>query len=406
MREIKTIFGKEMARIFKDKKMIFSVFFLPVFSMIGMMVLMNYLANNMNEDIQNHQTIVYMENESAGFRTYIDEQDFHMTIEHIHTPEERQKAEDAIRDGDGDLLIVFPEKFDEMIADYESGDAVPQVKTFFNPSEDYSYDAQSTLEIMLESYRHMMLENRFGNLEPIEVFTINADNEQMVIQDDQKASGKMLGSFLPYFVTLLLFAGAMGLGVDMIAGEKERGTMASLLMTPIKRSSVALGKVFALMSLSGLSAAVSIVSMGVCLPLMFRMGSAQMEQAEGLGISITLAQGMMLGGLLIAISFLYSTIIALISVFAKDVKEATSYITPVYMLVMALGFMTMFQTGSTADIVFFVPIYNTAVVLGGILSQEVAAYQYAITFGMTMGISLGLIALIVRAFKSEKVMSK
>ena len=52
---------------------------------------------------------------------------------------------------------------------------------------------------------------------------------------------------LPYFITILLFAGAMGLGVDMITGEKERGTMASLLVTPVKRSSIVLGKVFALM---------------------------------------------------------------------------------------------------------------------------------------------------------------
>ena len=80
---------------------------------------------------------------------------------------------------------------------------------------------------------------------------MNSDNPDMVIQDEQKAGGKALGMMLPYFVTILLFAGAMGLGTDMVAGEKERGTMASMLVAPIKRSSIVLGKVFALMIISG-----------------------------------------------------------------------------------------------------------------------------------------------------------
>jgi hypothetical protein len=400
MREIKTIFGKEMARIFREKKMVFSVFFLPVISMIGMVMLMGYLANNMTEDIQNHQTIIYVENESKEFRAFLDKQDLHITIEQIGEQKERGEVEEAIRQGDADLLIEFPKQFDEQIIAYTNGDALPQVKTFFNPSEDYSYDAQEIISNALEMYRQEKLQERLGDLDSIAVFTVNSDNEEMIVQDDQRASGKAIGTMLPYFVTLLLFAGAMGIGVDMVAGEKERGTMASLLMTPIKRSSIALGKVFALMSLSGLSAAISIVSMVVCMPMMMDMGSG-----ESMSMTLTLSQGLMLGGLVIAVAFLYATIIALISVFAKDIKEATSYIMPVYMLVMVLGIMTMFQTGKTAEVAFFVPIYNTAVVMGGILAQETTMFQYAVTFGITMGISLLLIGLIVRAFKSEKVMS-
>ncbi len=78
-------------------------------------------------------------------------------------------------------------------------------------------------------------------MQSLTVFTVNSDNPDMVIQDEQKAGGKALGMMLPYFVTILLFAGAMGLGTDMVAGEKERGTMASMLVAPIKRSSIVLG---------------------------------------------------------------------------------------------------------------------------------------------------------------------
>ena len=402
-----------MAHIFKDKKMIFSVFILPVLSMAGMLILVGYLSNNMMQDIQNHQSRVYVENESVEFRAFLDEQELDMTIEHIHTNQERQLAEEAIRNGEAELLIEFPKQFDQEIVNYQEGDSVPQVKTFFNPSEDYSSDAYYTIEEILEIYRQVLLEERLNDLSSITIFTVNSDNEQMVIQDDQRAGGKAIGTMLPYFVTLLLFAGAMGIGVDMVAGEKERGTMASLLMTPIKRASIALGKVLALMTLSGLSAVISIVSMAICMPFMFNMAvgdevmnvDVTQAAASAPAITFTITQGLMLGGLVIAIAFLYSTIIALVSVFAKNIKEANSYIMPLYMVVMVLGFMTMFQTGKPSDIVFFIPIYNTAIVLGGILSHETTTFQYLLTLGMTIGISVALIGMIVRAFKSEKIMS-
>ena len=154
----------------------------------------------------------------------------------------------------------------------------------------------------------------------------------MVIQDEQKAGGKALGMMLPYFVTILLFAGAMGLGTDMVAGEKERGTMASMLVAPIKRSSIVLGKVFALMIISGISSVVYVAVMVGFLPQM--MGA---YGSEGLGLSLEVGQVLMMAFLLIAIAFLYSGIIVLISVFAKDTKEASSYIMPVYMLILILG---------------------------------------------------------------------
>ena len=163
-----------------------------------------------------------------------------------------------------------------------------------------------------------------GDLEQIAVFTVNSDNDKMVIQDEQKASGKALGMMLPYFITILLFAGAMGIGTDMIAGEKERGTMASLLVAPIKRSSIVLGKVFALMALSGISSVIYVGAMVAFMPLMSK--SMLGTSGENLNISLNANQIAMLAVLLIGVAFLYSTMIALTSVFAKTIKEATTYV--------------------------------------------------------------------------------
>ena len=398
MNGIKTIFGKEVFRIFKDKKMIFSVFLLPVVAMVGIMILVSSLAEGMMANIESHIPIVYIENEPESFKDFAINDKFEYNL--VTNETERIQTKEKIFNGEVDVLIEFPENFDESIVNFADGDELPQIKTYYNPSEDYSAEAHwSISEQMLEQYRQQLLIERFGDLDKITLFTVNSDNQEMIIQDEAKASGKELGMMLPYFITILLFAGAMGIGTDMVAGEKERGTMASLLMTPIKRSSIALGKVFALMSLAGLSAVISVVAMVVFAPMM--MGGS----AATSGVSLSLQQMVMLGLLLIAISFLYSTIIALLSVFAKTTKEATAYVMPVYMLILVLGMMTMFNMGETSAKLFFVPIYNTALVLQGILTQEVTTFQYGITLGVTVVISTLLIGVIVKAFNSEKVMS-
>ena len=128
--------------------------------------------------------------------------------------------------------------------------------------------AADNMDAALEAYRQFLLSQRVSDMEQLTVFQINSDNDEMYIQDEKKASGKAIGTMLPYFITILLFAGAMGIGTDMIAGEKERGTMASLLVSPIKRSSIVLGKVFSLMTVSGISSLIYVIAMVICAPIM------------------------------------------------------------------------------------------------------------------------------------------
>ncbi|MDD3138772.1 MAG: ABC transporter permease, partial [Lachnospiraceae bacterium] len=236
MNGMKEVFNKELARIFKDRKMVFSVFILPVVIMIGIMSIMSTMISTMENDIDSHKSVVYIANVSDSFRTFLQDKELNYNINEIATEKEIKGVKSKILNGEADILIEFPKEFDNAISNYKVGDLVPQIRTYYNPSEDYSSAAHSEIaQGLLEKYRMQLLGNRVGNLEQIAVFTVDSDNKGMIIQDADKASGKALGMMLPYFITILLFAGAMGIGTDMIAGEKERGTMSSLLVTPIKR---------------------------------------------------------------------------------------------------------------------------------------------------------------------------
>lgn len=401
MSGIRQIFGKELARIFRDKKMIFSVFLLPVIIMIAILSIINVLASNMENNIESHISNVYMMNEPESFQQILENSGVKCNITAIDTDAQMEDAKAEILSGDADLIVEFPENLEQAVAGYQEGDQIPQIKTYQNPSEEYSTQAADNLAQVLETYRQTLLSQRVGDMESLVVFQVNADNDEMYIQDEEKASGRAIGMMLPYFITILLFAGAMGIGTDMIAGEKERGTMASLLVSPIKRSSIVLGKVFSLMVISGLSSLIYVAAMVVCAPMMMDSFGG----AGDLNIQLSIRQILMLAFLLVAISFLYSSIIALFSVFAKSVKEASTYVMPAYMLILVIGLVTMFNFGETDSSSYMIPLYNTALTLQGILTQETTLAQYAVTLVETLVIGGVLTGVIVKAFESEKVMS-
>ena len=399
MREIRLICKKELSRVLTDRKMLFSVFLLPAIIMVVVMNVMTSFSENLENDVKSHSPIVYLQNAPEGVEQYLKAYNEKMDL---RTVDDEQKVTEEIRDGSADLWIAFPQDFLEQIEVYKTGDEIPQIKVYYNPSEEYSQAAyEGVAGGCLEVYRQALLSERVGDMQSLTVFTVNSDNPDMVIQDEQKAGGKALGMMLPYFVTILLFAGAMGLGTDMVAGEKERGTMASMLVAPIKRSSIVLGKVFALMIISGISSVVYVAVMVGFLPQM--MGA---YGSEGLGLSLEVGQVLMMAFLLIAIAFLYSGIIVLISVFAKDTKEASSYIMPVYMLILILGIATMFTTQNIENWYYAVPVFNTALALQGILTGDVSVMQYAVTLAETLILGMILITVIAKAFESEKVMAK
>lgn len=400
---IRQIFGKEMSRILRDKKMVFSVFLLPVIIMVVLLTIINSLAGQMQSDIEEHTPIVWMQNEPDSFEAFLASSGMEYDVRTVASDSDRAKAEDQILNGEADLLIEFPADFDELVAGFQEGDQVPQVKTYYNPSENYSSQAYQEISVgMLESYRQTLLAGRVGNPDAITVFTVNSDNEEMVIQDDEKASGQALGMMLPYFITILLFAGAMGIGTDMIAGEKERGTMASLLVAPVKRSAIVLGKVFALMVVSGISSIIYVAGMVVCTPFMM---DSMTGMDEALNLSLKADQIVMLGLLLVALAFLYSAVVALISVFAKTTKEASSYIMPVYMVVLVAGLLTMFRMGDGSPWDYYIPFYNSAIALQAILSHDLTISQYLVTLVETLALGGILTVLIARAFNNEKVMA-
>lgn len=411
MKNVNIIMRKELYRVFSDKKLIFGLFILPAILVVGMFLLMAALASSLLADWEEHEPTVALYQAPESFLNYIQDYEtstgiyeIGSTIYHISDvmdDAELKVCKDQIYNGDLDLILSFPENFDSQVANYMGAESIPEIQTFYNPSEDYSDNAhRDILDQVLEKYRKVLLEQRVGDLESLTIFTIDETNEESVIQNDNKAQGKLLGSIVPYMVTILLFASAMNLGTDSFAGEKERGTMASLLMTPVRRSQIVYGKLFALMILSGLSALIYGGSMIFAMPLFYRTLGA----LTGQDLQFSAGQMVMLMVLIVTLVFLYVAAIALFSTFAKNMKEASTYVTPAYLIVTVVGMLSIFKGDDITLIQYLIPIFGPTIALKNIFTLDLTVGGFVLAMVSNLVVGAFFAWLTAKLFYKEKIM--
>lgn len=398
----KVILSKELKRVFGDKKMVFSLFILPIILIAGIYGVMFFLIGKEKSSINEHVSEVYVQNMPDNFSELMAGHT-DCKINTIPAGESVESYKDGLLDGTYDLVVVFPENFYENFKNADAGSALPDIKTFYNPSENNSGEARTRFTgTYLEEYKQILLKERFGSLDYAMVFSVDADNPDMIVQDKDKATGNILGSIIPYLITILIFAGAMGLGVDTIAGEKERGTIANLLISPIKRVDIIMGKIVSLAIVSVLSAAVYVISFIGSVVVLSGMGGMG-EMVNGLSLNFTTVQIIQFVVLLLGLVLLYVGIIGFVSLLAKNVKEAQSFIMPVYIIVMFAGMITMYS-GEVTSGSYMIPVYNTSAAFKGIFERTITMNQYLTSTIITYAFAGVMVWLMAKAMNSEKIM--
>ncbi|MBR6476757.1 MAG: ABC transporter permease [Lachnospiraceae bacterium] len=409
MNGMSIIIKKELKRVFGDKKLVFSMFILPAIIMIALYGIMGFMIGKMNSDIEENVNKVYVVNSDDRMKNAITASGFDKTndITYLNEADFRAKEQD-IRDevlnGDAQLVVYMDKDFNQKFTSYtDSSSPVPQIKLSYNTTENYSQNTYGMFATgVLEIYRTGLLQERVGSLDVLNVFDLEDD----IIEKEEKANSRFISMMLPYMIVIMLFAGAMSVGVDAMAGEKERGTLASMLLSPVKRTAIAGGKVIAMMILSGLSAIVYVVSMMIAMPVMSAMGGGESEMSEGFGgLSLSLVEGLQLAAIMLALVFLFVSIISFMAIRAKDTKAASSLISPIYIVVMVAGMLTMFMSGKEVPISrYFIPVYGNAVAIKDICNGELVASNFLASLAGTVLIAIVLTIGIAKAFDDEKVM--
>ncbi len=383
MNNVLTIIKKEFARFFKDKRLVLSTLILP-----GLLIFLLYtlMGSVFTGSTQTYTAKVV--NPSAVFGQIVDGEESGALFELTEIPaEELDAAKEEVRAGDADLVIVFPQNFDAILTGgqtYPVGQA-PVVEVWYNSGSTASSSAYSLVVSLLDS-----LENSMSNL-----FDVNyaAGGDLVTAQEAEASYYAML---LPFLILTFLYSGCMGIAPESIAGEKERGTIATLLVTPIRRSELVIGKIASLSVLSALSAISSFLGTFLALPKLTggSIGGALASYSAGQYFALF---AVMLSAVLIIVS-----LISIISAFAKSVKEAASLSVPLMLVVMLVGLSTMLFT-THAPAAFLIPIYNCVQVMAEIFSLQFSWVNLVITLASNLVYIVVLVWLLTKMFKSERI---
>lgn len=222
----------------------------------------------------------------------------------------------------------------------------------------------------------------------------------------EKVGGAILGGMVPYFVILLCLTGAMYPAMDLTAGEKERGTIETILCSPVSRTHLVLGKFLMVLTASIATAVLAIVSMAASFGAGKRMLLGTMHGAADAALQITITAKAMAAIFIVVLplAVFFSAALLALSLFAKSFKEAQSYISPL-MIVAVLPAVAALLPGVELNAALAViPVLNTSLV-----SKEIIAGTYhwgliALIFVSSSVYAGAAIAIAVKLFQREDVL--
>lgn len=383
-----TIMKKELARFFGDRRMAITTILLP-----GLMIYVIYsfmgsaIMDNFGPD-KEYKARVSAVNMPESLKEMFGALNFELGE---ISADKAEGVKKDIEEGDADLCVVFPEDFDSAVTGYDSvtaGRAAPNIEIYYNSSDADSQAAFSTVTAALDSYESAMTNK----------FDINNSEAKYDLATDEDISAQIFSSMLPMLLMIFMFSGCMAVAPESIAGEKERGTIATLLITPTKRSHIALGKIFALSLIAVLSGASSTIGTVLSLPKL--MGAAEGAVKNVYGV----LDYVWLGVVILSTVLLLVTAVSIISAFAKTIKEAQGYVSPLMILTMLVGVTAMFGGGIKTDLFYyFIPLYNSVQCMSGIFSFEIQPIHLIITVASNICYAgLGTV-LLAKMFNSERI---
>jgi len=394
------IMTKELKNMFRDKRTIFATIILPLvlfpvmFGIIG-------LITKANEDAKaKAEYTVYVES------TLSKSDELTKVIDEIH-----RVGNFEVITGKIDEKVIESDSTTVGLKVGKNGDIFVATVIYNSVKEKSTYAAQKIREALMNLNSELVsaeLLSRGINPEELNFVQINdavvgvsAENGNV---EEAKAKGQftqMLAMLVPYFLLLYIFAGSMGLGIDTTAGEKERGSLSILLVNQVSRTSIALGKILYLMLMSILTSVLNLVGLviGLYLEMSF-LGEANMP----FSIELDAIGYLLLFITVILLALISSGIIIFIGILARSVKEASGYITPIYMIILLFGISTMQSEGSKAFYYYAIPFINIIFTMKDIFIGTFSVANFLTMLVVNSALVVLFVYLTAKIFNSEKVL--
>jgi sodium transport system permease protein len=213
--------------------------------------------------------------------------------------------------------------------------------------------------------------------------------------------GERVGGMLPYLFIIFCFLGAMYPAIDLAAGEKERGTLETLLLVPIPRAQVVLGKFLVVFVAGVVAAMLTLVGLGGW--LWWRTGELGGDLGAVLA-AIGAADLLLIAAMLVPTAAIFASLLLCISIYAKSFKEAQSYIAPLNMLVVLPAFLAMLPGVELDWATASIPITNISLAIKELIKGTMDLTMLVAILGSSTVLAGGLLAVATWWFGREQVL--
>ena len=371
MKKIGIIFRKELKDTLRDRRTLFFMIVFPIL-IIPLIIggIPKIMVSMMEKKMTERMTIAIIGEENSpelmkmfGMADSID------VIFNV----ERDSIEQSIREKDINGAVIIPGGFSEMVNSMETA----QITIVYISSDDLEA-TKKRMESVINKYRESKINQRLDRLklhsktfEPVKINHRNIASEKEMI-------GKLAGGWLPYMFILYCFMGAMYPALDLGAGEKERGTIETLLTSPAGRMEILLGK-FGVISLSGFLSAISGI-IGLLVGLQF-MTELPIEIITTMRSIIEVKTIALILSLIVPVSIFFSAVLLSISFYAKSFKEAQSLVTPINILILFPALIGLIPGVELTWKTALIPIVNISLVTKEIIAETVSSVLLLEVYG-------------------------
>ena len=399
VRNIGIVYRKELTEALRDRRTLITTFLVPLLMIpilsAGFTGVMSAVIGNAKKEKPKVMVIG-----GADSPAVLDSLSKYPKIKIVPTTPDwkNQIIEKDIR-----AAVEIPSGFQENIGKGQAG----AVKIYIYGGELKSALAAENIESYLKEYRDGIVTERLEAnhlpavlLKPFEV-------KQQNVAPPEKVAGAVLGGIIAYLVIFMCLNGGMHPAIDLTAGEKERGTMETILSSPVSRTHLVLGKFLLVLTASLITAALLMVSMGVSFTLLQKSHALDQMAEEGepppqltLGLSAVASVFIMA----VPLAVLFSAGLITISLFAKSYKEAQSYISPLMFLVVIPAVAAMLPGVDLSPKLAIVPLLNVSLLCKELVTGEYHWNYIVLIFASTCVYAAGALYLAVKMFQRESVL--
>ena len=401
-----TVYAKELRDMLRDRRTLISMIVVPTLIMPGLMALVVAIMVKTTRDAAAAvPTVMLLGGEDSPLVTSALRAHGKISLVPTVADWKQQIVEKKLR-----AAVEIASGFDRAV---ERGEPAA-VKIYNYAGELRSNNAVDEIRRFLGSYSEKIVTARLAErgLPPTAIKPFEQRTEN--VAPPAKVGGNVIGGMIPYMFLLLAFVGAMYPAMDLSAGEKERGTMETILCSSVARLDLVLGKFLTVLTVSLGTVACSLVSMGLTLaiggPLLAQKiasgaGSGARRSAEQISAMMTLDPLGLLGvlGLVLPMAVLFSAALFTLSLFARNFKEAQSYVSPLIIVIILPAVVGMLPGVELNARLALVPVLNVSLAGKELVSGAWPWGHLALIFGSSCVYAAIAVALAVRTFNRESV---